>query len=212
MKLTRNIIEQNIGKYDWLSEFETVLSEIESNLESEPDITIESCKSLLESIAKTILINIDPTFSEGDATNIDFGPLMKRAKEKLLEKSSEAEDVLMTSMVTLSVQYSVIRNKRGDISHGRILPKEKRSSVSLAKAATTFTDGFASYLLYLFLLLDFSYKEPIKYEDNDDFNDVLDANNPIAGISYSKALFDQDFVAYEEALEDYKNQIEDAEQ
>jgi hypothetical protein len=211
MNLTRNIIEQHIVKYEWLSEFETVIREIESNLESEPDITIESCKSLLESIGKTILIRIDPTFNEGDATNIDFGPLMKRAKERLLEKSTETEDVLMTAMVTLAVQFSVIRNKRGDISHGRALPKEKRSSVSLAKAAKTFTDGFASYLLHLFLLLDFSYKEPIRYEDNIEFNEDLDANNPVAGIKYSKALYDQDFVAYEEALEDYKNQLEDIE-
>jgi hypothetical protein len=83
--------------------------------------------------------------------------------------------------------------------------------VNLAKAAKTFTDGFASYLLYLFLLLDLSYKEPIRYEDNNDFNEELDANNPIAGIKYSRALYDQDFVAYEEALEEYRNQLENVE-
>ena len=139
MQLTRKTIDDYIARNEWLSEFETILAEIEGNIEQEPDISIESCKSLLESIGKTILIKIDPTFNEGDATKIDFGPLMKRVKEALVQKSNEAEDVLMTSMVTLAVQYSVIRNKRGDISHGRILPKEKRSSVHLAKTAKTFT-------------------------------------------------------------------------
>ncbi len=208
MLLTRKIITSQIYANDWLSEFNTILAEIEDNVEDEPDITIESCKSLLESIAKTILIQIDPTFSEGDATKIEFGPLMKKVKEKLVEVSSESEEVLMTSMVTLAVQYSVIRNKRGDISHGRILPKVNRSSINLAKSAKSFTDGFASYLLHLFFSLDLTYKSPLKYEDNPDFNDELDSTNPINGILYSKALYEQDFIAYEEALEEYKSLLE----
>lgn len=205
MNLTRNIIKDNISSNDWLDEFETLLAEIEANIETEPDIAIESCKSLLESIAKTILVRIDPTFSEGDATKIEFAPLMKKAKEKLIQVSSEPEDVLMTAMVTLAVQYSVIRNKRGDISHGRVVPKTDRSSINLAKSAKSFTDGFASYLLHLFLSLDLSYMTLLNYEDNPEFNEELDSANPINGILYSKALYEQDFVAYEEALEEYKN-------
>lgn len=208
MLLTRKIIASHIHANDWLSEFNTILAEIEDNIEDEPDITIESCKSLLESIAKTILIQIDPTFSEGDATKIEFGPLMKKVKEKLVEVSTESEDVLMTSMVTLAVQYSVIRNKRGDISHGRILPKVDRSSINLAKSANAFTDSFASYLLHLFFSLDLAYKSSLKYEDNPQFNDELDSTNPVNGILYSKALFEQDFVAYEEALEEFKSLTE----
>ena len=36
-----------------------------------------------------------------------------------------------------------------------------------------------------------------------EFNEWLDNENPIANLSYSKALFDQDPVAYEQELENY---------
>jgi hypothetical protein len=43
----------------------------------------------------------------------------------------------------------------------------------------------------------------LEYEDHPEFNEWLDNENPIANLSYSKALFDQDQVAYEQELENY---------
>ena len=43
----------------------------------------------------------------------------------------------------------------------------------------------------------------MEYQDNPEFNEWLDNENPIGDLSYSKALFDQDQVAYEQELENY---------
>lgn len=203
MNLTRNIIYSNISSNGWLDEFETLLNEIETNVETEPDITIESCKSLLELVAKNILSRLDPAHDERSANNKEAHVLLRDAKDKLFEKSVENEDALVHRFSSVVQVINEIRNERGDISHGKHLPKKVKSSTQLAKSIVAFTDGFASYLLYIFFSLDLSYQELISYEDNTAFNDILDDTYPIKGISYSKALFEQDYVAYEEALEDF---------
>lgn len=207
MQLTRAIIEMHVDANEWLSEIETLLSEIENNIESEPDISIESCKSLLESIAKNILLRLDVTYSEQQVKKLDVHVLLKQAGNKLAEKNTEGEYELISRLTSVVHHIAEIRNARGDISHGRTLPKEIRSSAHFGKTIKSLTDGFASYLLYLFLSIDLRYKEPMQYEDNPDFNYQLDEDNPLAVICYSKALFDQDFVAYEEALELYKSNL-----
>lgn len=204
MQLTRAIIEKHIDTNEWLGEFETLLAEIEANIEFEPDISIESCKSLLESIAKNILIRLDVSHSVRETNKKDVQVLLKDAKERLLQLTSESEDVFLTRYVSVVHGIAELRNERGDVSHGRHLPKKSRSSVPLAKSIKAFTDGFASYLLYLLFSIDLSYQEPIRYEDYPDFNNSLDETYPLEVISYSKALYHQDFVAYQEALENYK--------
>ncbi len=210
MILTRGLIDKNITPNEWLSELETLLAEIEDNIEINPDISIESCKSLLESIAKNILLRLDATYSEQQVKKLDVHVLLKQAGNKLAEKNTEGEYELISRLTSVVHHIAEIRNARGDISHGRALPKEVRSTIHFAKTIKSLTDGFASYLLYLFLSIDLQYKEPMQYEDNPDFNYQLDEANPLAGISFSKALFDQDFVAYEEGLESYKSELDSA--
>ncbi|MFA5923151.1 MAG: abortive infection family protein [Methylococcaceae bacterium] len=208
MLLTRNIIDINISANEWLSEYETLLLEIEVNIENEPDISIESCKSLLESIAKNILKRLDSTYSEKKASDTDVHVLLKNAKEKLLEKILDSEDDLIKRLISVVQRITELRNERGDISHGKTLPKKTRSSVQLAKTIKSFTDAFASYLLHLFLSIDLLYQEPLRYEENPDFNQFLDEINPMTGgLLYSKALFHQDLTSYEEELETYKSDL-----
>jgi hypothetical protein len=187
-----------------------LLAEIEDNIEINPDISIESCKSLLESIAKNILLRLDVTYSEQQVKKLDVHVLLKHAANQLAEKNTEGEYELISRLTSVVHHIAEIRNARGDISHGRTLPKEVRSTVHFAKTIKSLTDGFASYLLYLFLSIDLQYKEPMQYEDNPDYNNLLDEANPLAGISFSKAFFDQDFVAYEEGLESYKSELDSA--
>lgn len=205
MDLTRNIVNLYIQENEWLEELETLLLEIETNIENEPDISIESCKSLLESIARNILSRLDSTYSEMDTKDLEPSKLLKKAKDCLLEKSIENEDAFLSRLTSVVQIITELRNQRGDISHGRNLPKEVRSSTQFAYAIKSFTDGFASYLLYLFFSIDLSYQVPMQYEDNQDFNDYVDELNPLTGIVYSKALFDQDFDAYVYELDRYKS-------
>jgi len=208
MDLTRSIVNQYIQENEWLQELETLLQEIETNIEKEPDISIESCKSLFESIARNILSRLDPTYSEKLTKNLDPTALLKNAKDRLLERSIENEENLIIRLTSVVQIINDLRNQRGDIAHGRNLPKKVRSSIQLAQAIKSFTDGFASYLLYLYFSIDLTYTEPIRYEDNPDFNDYLDEENPIKGIvKYSKAFFDQDSVAYENELEEFRGDL-----
>ena len=99
-----------------------------------------------------------------------------------------------------------IRNDRGDISHGRLAPKPETSDSHFSNFVMALTDSFASYLLISFSRI--SLPKELKYEDNAEFNEWLDNENPLGNLSYSKALFDQDQVAYEEELENYLNDKE----
>ena len=102
-----------------------------------------------------------------------------------------------------------LRNERGDISHGKSAPKLTSSSPQLAKLIVNTTDGLAAFLLDELFSLDLSDLDPLQYEDNPVFNEYLEELSPLSSeISYSKALFDQDFVSYEEQLEDFKAEQE----
>lgn len=203
MFLTREIIDKHSTKNLWLNELKTLIAEIEDNTKNNPDISIESCKSLLEAIAKNILLRMDATYNEQQIKKLDVHVLLKQVGTKLSEKNIRGEYDLISRLNSVVHRIAEIRNERGDISHGRTLPKSVRSSEHFARTIKSITDGFASYLLHLFFEIDLSYKKPIRYEDNTDFNNQLDESNPLSGVSYSKALFHQDYVAYVEDLETY---------
>jgi len=101
-----------------------------------------------------------------------------------------------------------LRNERGDISHGKAVPKKYISSRESAKMIMHVTDSIVTYILKLFFSIDLSYKDEIQYKANPEFNDFLDESYPIEGIIFSEALFDQDNVAYVEQLQDFLNDME----
>jgi len=103
---------------------------------------------------------------------------------------------------------SEIRNRRGDISHGKLSPKEYFSDAQFSNLVMNITDNMLHYVLHCFSKVK-AVKE-LEYEDNSDFNNKLDSENPIGFLSYSKALFEQDSVSYEQELQDYldTNEIE----
>lgn len=56
MKQTRSVIENHLENHpEFQYHIDTHFVKIAENLESHPDIAIETCKSLIESIAKTII-------------------------------------------------------------------------------------------------------------------------------------------------------------
>jgi len=100
-----------------------------------------------------------------------------------------------------------IRNKRGDISHGKLAPKEVVSHKHFSKLVVQTTEALLLYVLSRFFELDIPVYEK-NYEKNVDFNLWLDENNPDQFIKYSKALFDQDSDAYFEELAEYQADIQ----
>jgi hypothetical protein len=71
------------------------------------------------------------------------------------------------------------------------------------------TEALAFYVLDHFFRLQLPDETEVKYEENSDFNEMLDTSNPMGSLSFSKALFDQDNVSYCEQLLDYQTEQEE---
>ena len=108
-------------------------------------------------------------------------------------------------------RLSELRNERGDISHGKAVPKKFVSNVETAKMVMRVTDSILTYILSAYFSIDLSYTEKIAYEDNPEFNDILDESYCLEGIVYSQALYDQDYDSYEEQLRDYLDNLNEME-
>ncbi len=204
MESVKKIIHSNKDKYNNLSYYELLIEKIEKNIDYNPDITIESCKSLIEGISKFILEKIDDTYQPTEINKLEFCPLFNRLLDKIADRNDDFELAFAKKLSGLMHELGTIRNKRGDISHGRLSPKEQISSIQFAKLVKVISAGIVTYVLDSFLLIDLSYKDDVKYEDNIEFNKILDEANPLPSfLSYSKALFDQDITTYIDELDAY---------
>jgi len=209
MQLVRALISQNNEKYEHFSYYEGIIDVIEEKIQSHPDICIESCKSLIEGVSKTIIKRLDNTTTDDDLNKMDVMPLFKRAANKLAEFDEELELDFINRTASLIQNFGEIRNQRGDISHGRAAPKEIYSSPQFSNLVARVTEALAFYVLEHFFRLALPDEAEIKYEDNPAFNEMLDTLKPMGSLSFSKALFDQDNVSYCEQLLDYKTEQEE---
>jgi hypothetical protein len=204
MENTRKIITENIDLFPEFQYYvDVVVVKIEENEVMNPDISVESCKSLIEWLCKAMLKRIEGLkHSEARINALELSPLMKETMEKLAEYSGRSiEDNFIKRIVSLVFYLWEIRNARWDISHGRHSPKLELSTPEFAKMTKQITDGLVGYILSIFYW-DGEIKE-MQYEDNADFNSILDDENPIEGISYSLALFEQDMPKYIELYDKF---------
>ncbi len=206
MKQTTDILKQLETQYFNIEYYHTIVGKIEENVVSNPDIAIESCKSLFEGLGKFIILNIDKSLNFTVVDNFKYKRAISKAVELLEQKDLEFESDFSKKLLEVLDILGNIRNDRGDISHGRLAPKPKTSDSHYSNFVMALTDSFASYLLISFSRI--SVPKELQYGDNTDFNEWLDNENPIGNLSYSKAIFDQDQVAYEEELENYLNDKE----
>lgn len=201
MKQTKDILKALESRYTNIDYYQTIIQKIEENVESHPDISIESCKALLEGLSKFIWKQIDLSYDALVADKMDFHPVVRQAMTKLADLNEDIELDFVNKVNKLIVSIGEVRNKRGDISHGKLSPKEYFSDSQFAYLVMNITDNMLYYVLHSFSKV--SLIKELEYEDNPEFNEWLDNENPIANLSYSKALFDQDPVAYEQELENY---------
>jgi hypothetical protein len=201
MKLTRNIINEHIEVFENFQYYHTILDLIESNINTNPDISIESCKSLFEGISKSILSKLDNLYSSSEIEDKTVQQLVKRMFKKLKEFIEIKELNYISVFVS---EIGTIRNKRGDISHGRPAPKEISSDIYFAKMVVNSTDNYVFYILRLFFSINFEEIKEYKYDDYEEFNEWLDQQDT-AGFfsSYSLALFETDYIRYEQELQNF---------
>lgn len=213
---TRQILEQYKGKYPDFEYYYTIVQEVEDNTILHPDICVESCKALIEGVSRSVLDRLDNTRSREDINKIEFNPVYQEAIKKLDDEyhrinveESNFEIDICNQFAKLVYKVNIIRNDRGDISHGRAVPKELNSNQKLARTVMGIADHIVAYILeHLFILLDALPKDSLQpYDCNDyeEFNKFLDSgyeNFPISKAQYSQVLYDYEpetyFVKYKD--------------
>ena len=198
MDSTRHIIRRHKKNWPDFEYYLGIIDKAEKNLEIHPDISIEASKALIEGVCQSILRRLDNTFSSKWAKDVSLGQLFSRTKNVLAEMDLgleeqflEAANQLVHQIGNLYAEIGRIRNARGDISHGKEVPKEEVSAPHFARMIFHVAEGISFYLLHVFYSVDLSYKEFPRYEDFNEFNDWLDEENPLDNVSFSRALYDQ---------------------
>jgi len=173
---------------------------VENYIDEKPDITIETCKALIEGISKLSLhlLNQEPLDSHNDEK---FQALVKRALAEL-QKGRGFSDADLCKRLSGVVHYiGEVRNEHCDIGHGRASLKDQVNDADFADLVVGITDNICTYMLRR---LDILAEKVIEYDDHPEFNAFLDEQHELPGkILYSKALFNQELETYEIGLADF---------
>lgn len=180
---------------------------VETHIEEKPDITIETCKSIIEGISKLTLhlLAQEPLHK----LNSDkFETLFKKAFKEIGARSGHEFDEDIVNRFGAAVSYlGEIRNQHGDISHGKASLKEQISDAELAEMVIGITDSIGTYMLRKLDQLVSDHE--IKYSENAEFNQYLDDLYPLDSyVKYSKALHEQDSALYGEQLAEFMSEMD----
>jgi Abortive infection C-terminus len=196
-----NIVAGFAGEFPDFQYYLKHAKEIKNHEESHPDIAIECCTSLLQGLSKSICYRLDAGIDRKAFEKSSIEHQVKEAFKLIGDQSDVAEIALPQACSTVARLAGELRNKRGDISHGKAVPKEFQSDASLAKLALDVTEALSRYMLCHLILLS---APSVRYSDNPAFNETLDdAGEPIGSTSYSQLLYRYDFDAYVFQLDEF---------
>jgi len=183
-----------------LEYYDSHLDLVENYIEEKPDISIETCKALIEGISK-LSLHLLAQKSLASLNDQKFQDLFKDALKEL-QKGRGFSDVDLVNRLGSVVHYlGELRNSHCDIGHGRASLKDQVNDTDFAELIIGITDNLCTYLLRR---LDQLVEPELCYNDSPEFNDMLDEQYPMPGeILYSKALFEQEFETYEIELGDH---------
>lgn len=226
MERLKALIEENLTEFPEFGYYLPIVEKALNYQDSRPDTAIECCNSLLQGFSKTVLLNLDPTATVVDLdSRAEAGTdkLIKRALRCLKANDDVYEDDFASRGASLALAIATLRNARGDISHGKAVPKLLESHSSLAKVTNEMAGSLLRYILasYLTILISrrqkFESLEPedpklLAYGDNTEFNEYLDELYPLDGkLLYSEALFNLYLEDYEIQLSEFRAIQEEAE-
>ncbi|UUC46432.1 hypothetical protein [Flavobacterium cerinum] len=207
MNLTRAKIEEFKDEVDGLTGYYLIIDEIEDNLPENPDISIESCKSLIEGLSKKALELISDKYNadkqlmkacEGNMSTLvktAFDEVYKTSIEKdlheslynIIQNKSRVNKLLDAAKVEMQKntkkavdKIAAIRHDRGDISHGRVYPKKSESELHLANSILSITDGICSFMIHELAIqyqLKLEQAKMLVYKEEGDYNQWLDEQN-----------------------------------
>ena len=205
--------------------YKELLETIDSYVVEKPDITIETCKAVIEGLSKLVLMELEQTpASYLNNPELKLSRLFKEARNALKKHIDLSrnqiiyEDGIVDEYGSIPnvleqllnpevvAKIGILRNEHGDISHGRTPLKLQVNDEDLAELIVGLTDNICSYMLRKFCQVK---GDVLFYDDHPEFNTYLDELNPMPGnVLFSKALFEQELETYEAELGDYKIQIE----
>lgn len=228
MDSLKSLITRNLGRFPDFRYYIPIIEKAERNQEPHPDIAIECCLSLIQGISKTIILNLDETATrdelESNNNESRVHKQFKRAAELIKQNDDIYETAFTSTCSGLASTIANLRNARGDISHGRAVPKVLQSDVELARLVMEITNSLLRYTLASFFVIDLekqakeveeeerqsaSEDDLIKYEANPEFNDLLDEEYSYEGkLLYSQALYELYYEDYEIQLQEYLDEQE----
>lgn len=212
MELTKQAILKHKQDIEGLDGYIVVINEIENNVSVNPDIAIESCKSLIEGLSKKALELLSEEYQTNKGVRklcdnklpvlvtkafecvyknkfeIDIhNSLYKliKGKDKLNKFIKLNSDAIFENANDAIQKIVAIRDNRGDISHGRIYPKKEESEIQLAKSIVSITDGICSFMIYEFASqyqILESQLEKLIYNNEFTFNEWLDRKYDIFSV------------------------------
>lgn len=226
MKQVVELIVSNKERFPDFGYYISIAKKAERNLSNQPDICIETCKSLLEGVSKSIIERLDSTTKREELDKKDVGPLIKQAARLLRKADNVIEDDFVTRCSSLAHALGTLRNERGDISHGKAVPKAASSNDRLSALCLSMTENVLFYMLDAFYSIPPEPEEPsqeideavevepdlptVSYDDNCDFNDWLDDKFPLpeGRLIYSSALYELYYEDYIIKLEEFREGLE----
>ncbi|MEG4962651.1 MULTISPECIES: hypothetical protein [unclassified Microcoleus] len=184
--------------FQYYGAFGEFISAIESyHQDLNMGVSSDCCNSLIQSICRTIITQIDSV--EIDAVNSMRTDELIRKAVTLLQKNDDLHERNFVSQLgKVGIYINNIRNSRGELSHGRHIPKELLNDQDLSRLLREITESLSRYLISSFFSFKLEqFKEEaeveedlIRYEDYPEFNELLDADYPYEGkLIYSQALY-----------------------
>jgi hypothetical protein len=196
-------VRENIEKIPSLTPFLTHVDIIEHNIYSNPTLCVETCKSLIEGMCKTILTNKNTPFSSKGS----FSALVQETINSTLntDETYRADIVDLGRRVAgVSDKLGLIRNNAGFVSHGMDV-LNPRLTETLSVFAYKITDTIGGFILSCYnnnRMISADHR--IHYDDCQSFNEYFDDLYPMQfGLSASRALFEQDYEAYKASYFDF---------
>jgi hypothetical protein len=190
---------------------------LEDAINSTPGLAFDLAKTLIESTCKTVLDKRQFPYQE----SWDLPKLLKETlnqlrlvPESLREEEGVSESLRKVAggLQTVIQGISELRNTYGFASHGKSFSfqqLEAHQALLVARAA----DTIVNFIFRVDLEYPASTEAPRPaYEDNPDFNQYVDDNNEPVRIfelefEPSKVLFEMDPQAYEDYLENFREQV-----
>lgn len=215
MDSLKKLINRHKPDFPEFNYYLPIIEKAENNELTHPDICIECCNSLIQGICKTIIIRLDDSKSEADFKAANTQDIVRPAMKLLKLNDDVVEDDFVRRSSSLALAVSTLRNARGDISHGRSVPKMLHSDMQLSKLVMGMTESFLRYTLACFYAIELSQEDEedvfqkVSYEEYPEFNEYLDSLYPWDGkMLYSESLYDRYYEDYDIQLQEYLEQQE----